>query len=384
MSPGGGTASRVAFGSLAETDRGRRDEIEAAIGRVLDSGRFILGDEVARFEESFAAFVGAPHAVGCANGTDAIALALRAAGARPGDAAILPANACVPVIAAVRQAGVVPRLADVDGATLTLDPSGVERARTPETRFVVAVHLYGGVADLDGLADVARAADMTMIEDCAQSHGAEWRGRKTGTFGAAAAFSFYPTKNLGACGDGGAVVTADPEIAARLRQLRQYGWTRRDFAASEGWNSRLDELQAAILAAKLPRLEEENARRRAIADRYDAALEGLPVRRLSIRPGSLPARHLYPIRAPRGRRDALREHLARRGVETGIHYPVPLHLQPAYAFLGYRAGDFPVSEEACASVLSLPIHARLSDDDVELVVDAVRGFDFGVVEGAGA
>ena len=310
MTPGGGTASRVAFGSLAETDRARRDEIEAAIGRVLDSGRFILGDEVARFEAAFAAFIGAPHAVGCANGTDAVALALRAAGARPGDAAIVPANACVPVIAAVRQAGVLPRLADVDAATLTLDPSGLERARTPETRFVVAVHLYGGVADLDGLGDVARAAKLTLIEDCAQSHGAEWRGRKTGTFGAAAAFSFYPTKNLGACGDGGAVVTSDPEIAARLRQLRQYGWTRRDFAASEGWNSRLDELQAAILAAKLPRLAEENARRRAIADRYDAALEGLPVRRLSIRPGSLPARHLYPIRAPKGRRDALREHLA--------------------------------------------------------------------------
>ena len=380
MTPRGGTASRVAFGSLAETDRARRSEIDAAIGRVLDSGRFILGDEVGRFEEAFAAFVGAPHAVGCANGTDAIALALRAAGARAGDAAVLPANACVPVIAAVRQAGVLPQLADVDAATLTLDPASVERARTADTRFVVAVHLYGGVADLGALEEISRAGGMTLIEDCAQSHGAEWRGRKTGTFGAAAAFSFYPTKNLGACGDGGAVVTADPEIAARLRQLRQYGWTRRDFAASEGWNSRLDELQAAILAARLPRLAEENARRRAIAERYDAALDGLPLRRLSVRPESLPARHLYPVRTPIGRRDALREHLAGRGIETGIHYPIPLHLQPAYAFLGHRAGDFPVSEEACASVLSLPMHARLSDGDVDLVVEAVRGF----FEAAGA
>jgi dTDP-4-amino-4,6-dideoxygalactose transaminase len=369
-----GAAARVAFGSLAETHRARRAEIEAAIARVLDSGRFILGEEVAAFERAFAAFVGAPYAVGCGSGTDAIALALRAAGARPGDGVILPANACVPVIAAVRQAGLVPRLADVDAATLTLDPASAERARTPETRFVVAVHLYGGVADLDALASLARSAGMTLIEDCAQSHGAEWRGRRTGSFGAAGAFSFYPTKNLGALGDGGAVVTSDPDVAARLRELRQYGWTRRDFSEREGWNSRLDELQAAVLAAKLPGVEAENERRRRIAMRYDAALEGLPVRRLAVRAGSLPARHLYPIRTPPGRRDALREHLAGRGVETGVHYPVPLHLQPAYAFLGYRAGDFPVSEDACATVLSLPIHAGLSDGDADFVTAAVREF----------
>jgi len=241
MSSGaGGAAARVAFGSLAETQRTRRAEIDAAIARVLDSGRFILGEEVARFEREFAGFVGVSNAIGCANGTDAIALALRAAGAEPGDAAILPANACVPVIAAVRQAGLRPRLADVDPETLTLDPSSAARARTPETRFLVAVHLYGGAADLDALSGVARQGGMKLIEDCAQSHGAEWRGRRTGSFGAAAAFSFYPTKNLGALGDGGAVVTADPEIAARARELRQYGWTRRDLSAREGWNSRLD------------------------------------------------------------------------------------------------------------------------------------------------
>ena len=370
----GGAAARIAFGSLAETHRERRAEIDAAIARVLDSGRFILGEEVAAFERAFAAFVGVPHAVGCGSGTDAIALALRAAGARPGDAAILPANACVPVIAAVRQAGLQPRLADVDAGTLTLDPASAERARTRETRFLIAVHLYGGVADLHALSDLARSAGMTLIEDCAQSHGAEWRGRRTGSFGAAAAFSFYPTKNLGACGDGGAVATSDPDVAARLRELRQYGWTRRDYSEREGWNSRLDELQAAILAAKLPGVESENARRRRIADRYDAALDGLPLRRLAVRPGSVPARHLYPIRTPAGVRDALRDHLAGRGVETGIHYPVPLHLQPAYSFLGHRAGDFPVSEEACATVLSLPVHAGLSDGDADFVASAVREF----------
>jgi len=373
MSSGaGGAAARVAFGSLAETQRTRRAEIDAAIARVLDSGRFILGEEVARFEREFAGFVGVSNAIGCANGTDAIALALRAAGAEPGDAAILPANACVPVIAAVRQAGLRPRLADVDPETLTLDPSSAERARTPETRFLVAVHLYGGAADLDALSGVAQQGGMRLIEDCAQSHGAEWRGRRTGSFGAAAAFSFYPTKNLGALGDGGAVVTADPEIAARARELRQYGWTRRDLSAREGWNSRLDELQAAILSAKLPRLEAENARRREIADRYDAALRATPVRRLRVRPGSVSARHLYPIRTPR--RDALREHLSARGIETFVHYPVPLHLQPAYAFLGYRAGDFPVSEEACATVLSLPLHGGLADADADFVAASVREF----------
>ncbi|HEX4439335.1 MAG TPA: DegT/DnrJ/EryC1/StrS family aminotransferase [Thermoanaerobaculia bacterium] len=373
MSSGaGGAAARVAFGSLAETQRARRAEIDAAIARVLDSGRFILGEEVARFEREFASFIGVPHAIGCANGTDAIALALRAAGAKTGDAAILPANACVPVIAAVRQAGLSPRLADVDPETLTLDPASAERARTPETRFLVAVHLYGGAADLDALSDVARRGGMSLIEDCAQSHGAELHGRRTGSFGAAAAFSFYPTKNLGACGDGGAVVTADPEIATRARELRQYGWTRRDFSAREGWNSRLDELQAAILSAKLPRLEAENARRREIAERYDAALEGAPVRRLRVREDSVSARHLYPIRCHR--RDALREHLAGRGVETFVHYPVPPHLQPAYAFLGYEAGDFPASEEACATVLSLPLHAGLSDDDADFVAASVREF----------
>jgi dTDP-4-amino-4,6-dideoxygalactose transaminase len=274
----------------------------------------------------------------------------------------------------VRQAALLPILADVDTETLTLDPSSAARARTPEARFLIAVHLYGGVADLDGLAALARESGLTLVEDCAQSHGAEWRGRRTGSFGAAAAFSFYPTKNLGACGDGGAVVTADAELAARLRELRQYGWRRRDVSEREGWNSRLDELQAAILSAKLPGLDGENARRRRIAERYDAALDGLPVRRLAARPGSLPARHLYPIRTPAGRRDALREHLARRGVETGIHYPVPLHLQPAYAFLGYRAGDFPIAEEACATELSLPIHSGLSDADVDDVAAGVHSF----------
>ena len=373
MTPGSAeVAPRVAFGSLADDYREKRAAIDAAIAGVLARGRFILGEEVARFEESFARFLGVSHVVGCANGTEAIALALQAAGVRPEDEVVLPANTCVPTLAAVRLSGARPRLADVDPGTLTLDAENTARVRTPATRFLLPVHLYGGVADLEGLEALARNEGLILVEDCAQSHGAALGGRPTGGFGRAAAFSFYPSKNLGAYGDGGAVATNDAAIAARLRQLRQYGWDRRDHAEREGWNSRLDELQAAILTAKLPWLERENARRRAIADRYDKAFHGLPLRLLAVRNGTLPSRHLYPVFS--ARRDALREHLASRGIETGLHYPFPLHLQPAYAFLGHLKGDFPVSEAACETELSLPMYPALSDTQVEAVISAVEEF----------
>ena len=372
MTPAAGVATRVAFGDLAGDYRGKRAAIDAAVARVLSSGWFILGEEVRRFEEEFAAFLGVGHVVACANGTEAIALALAAAGAKPGDAAVIPANTCGPTVAGARMAGLRPVLADPEPATLTLDGKAAEAAMTPETRFLLPVHLYGGVADLDGLAAAAARRGAALVEDCAQSHGALWNGRPAGGFGRAAAFSFYPSKNLGAYGDGGAVATGDAAVAARARELRQYGWKRRDFSEAEGWNSRLDEMQAAILRAKLPFLERENARRREIADRYDAAFAELPVRRLASREGSRPARHLYPIRTPE--RDALREHLAAHGIETGVHYPAPIHLQPAYAFLGHGPGDFPAAEEASRTVLSLPIYPTLSDAQVEAVANAVRSF----------
>jgi dTDP-4-amino-4,6-dideoxygalactose transaminase len=269
-------------------------------------------------------------------------------------------------------AGAKPILADAEPDTLTLDPAAAGRAATAATRFFMPVHLYGGVADLESLGVLAARRDALVVEDCAQSHGAAWKGRATGGFGRAAAFSFYPSKNLGAYGDGGAIATGDADVATLARALRQYGWSRRDVAEHEGWNSRLDELQAAILRAKLPFLERENARRREIADRYDERLAGLPLTRLTARPGSVPAHHLYPVRL--SGRDAFRDHLAARGVETGVHYPVPLHLHPAYAFLGYRRGDFPVAEAACDTVVSLPIHPALTDPQVEAVVAAARSF----------
>ena len=370
--PAAGAAPRVAFGDLAEDYRLRRAEIDAAIRRVLVRGRFILGDEVRRFEEEFAEAAGAADAVACGSGTDAVAIALAASGLKPGGEVILPANTCAPTLAGARMAGARPRLADAEADTLTLDPVAAERAATADTRYFLPVHLYGGVADLDALALAAARKGALLVEDCAQSHGASWKSRPTGTFGRAAAWSFYPSKNLGAYGDGGAVTTNDPEVAAKARALRQYGWTRRDFCESEGWNSRLDEIQAAILRAKLPFLARENARRREIAERYDAAFAALPLRLLTTRPGSIPARHLYPVRL--AARDAFRGHLAARGVETGIHYPVPLHLHPAYAFLGYRRGDFPVAEGACDSVVSLPLYGGLSDAQVDTVIAAVRSF----------
>jgi dTDP-4-amino-4,6-dideoxygalactose transaminase len=373
MSPGAaGLAPRVAFGALAEDYRGKRAAIDAAVARVLERGWFVLGEEVARFEEEFARAIGVAHVVACANGTEAIALALAAAGAGAGDEVVLPANTCTPTLAGVRQAGAKPVLADVDPDTLTLDAAGAERVAGPTTKFLLPVHLYGGVADLEGLGALAQKRQLTLVEDCAQSHGARLTGATTGSFGRTAAFSFYPSKNLGAYGDGGAVATGNASVAEELRRLRQYGWSRRDYAEREGWNSRLDEIQAAILRAKLPFLERENARRREIADRYDQAFADLPLRLLRARPGATPARHLYPVRLPR--RDAFRERLAARGIETGVHYPVPLHLHPAYAFLGHGKGAFPVSEAACDTTVSLPIYPGLSDAQADAVIAAVRDF----------
>jgi len=370
MSPGAaGISPRVTFAGVAEDYGEKRAAVDAAVARVLARGQFILGDEVRRFEEEFAAWLDVSEVVACANGTEAIALALQAAGVRAEDEVVLPANTCVPTLAAVRLARAWPRLADVDPDTLTLGAENAERALTPSVRCILPVHLYGGVADVDGLSRLARREHLALVEDCAQSHGASAGGRLTGGFGQTAAFSFYPTKNLGAYGDGGAVATSDPAIADRLRQLRQYGWSRRDHAEIEGWNSRLDEIQAAILRVKLPFLARENARRREIAERYDAAFARVPLRLLASRPGTTAARHLYVVRLDR--RDAFREFLSERGIETAIHYPEPLHLHPAYAFLGYPKGSFPVSEAACETVVSLPIHPRLADTQVEEVIESV-------------
>lgn len=346
-----------------------RPEIEAAIAGVLDRGWFILGQEVTRFEAEFAAYCGVKYAVGVASGTDALHLALRAVGVGPGHDVITVANAGVPGVAAIELAGGRPVFVDVDPVTHTMDPALVEAAITPQARAILPVHLYGHPADMDPIMEIARRHGLAALEDAAQAHGASYKGRRVGSIGHVSCFSFYPTKNLGAYGDGGAVVTDDPHLAERVRRLRQYGWEKQYYSATRGVNSRLDELQAAILRAKLRHLEAWNARRRQIAARYNALLGGSPLVLPAEAPDAVHVYHLYVVRSER--RDALREGLRRAGVGTAIHYPLPAHLQEAYRDLGWRPGSLPVTERLAGEVLSLPMFPELTDEEIEQVVAAV-------------
>lgn len=347
-------------------------EIRAAIDRVLARGWFILGCELKTFELEFAAYLGVRHVVGVGSGTDAIHLALRAAGITHGDEVITAANTCVPTVAAIACAGARPALADADPATLTLDAADLARRITPRTKAVVPVHLYGHPCDMDPILNVAHDHGITVVEDCAQAHGACYRGARCGTFGDVAAFSFYPTKNLGALGDAGAVATNDAAIAERLRLLRNYGERERYHHSIQGVNSRLDEVQAAILLAKLPRLDAWNAARRNRAQRYNELLAGLPLALPREANWAMSNFHIYAVRTPQ--RDALQSHLRERGIGTLLHYPVPIHSQDAYRELGYRKGDFPIAELACAETLSLPLYPELPLEAVREVADAVHAY----------
>jgi dTDP-4-amino-4,6-dideoxygalactose transaminase len=341
----------VPFLDLSRRVAALRPELDAAIAAVLDGGRFVLGEQVEGFESEFAAYCGAAHAVGVASGTDALAIALRAVGVRPGDEVVIPANTCAPTAAGVEAAGAVPVLADVDPDTWLLTAETAAAVVTPRTRALVPVHLYGLCADVDAL----RELGLPIVEDSAQAHGAELRGRRAGTLGDAAAFSFYPTKNLGALGDGGAVVTNDAAVAERARALRTYGERERYRSEEPGWNSRLDELQAALLRVQLPHLDAWTERRRAIAARYG----GDPA------PGH--ARHLYVVRRPD--RDAFRARLAERGVETLVHYPRAVHEQPAYARFGHAG--LAESERHVRECVSLPLYPELRDEEVDVVAEAL-------------
>ena len=366
------TSTTIPFLDLAVAYRRLQPEIDAALGRVAAGGRYILGDEVAAFEGEFAAYLGRDHAVGVASGTDAVMLALRACGVGPEDEVITVSHTAVATVAAIELSGATPRLVDIDPATFTMDPAALAAAITPRTKAVVVVHLYGRPADMDAILPIARAHGLAVIEDCAQAHGARYRGRMVGTLGDAAAFSFYPTKNLAALGDGGAVVTDRPEVAERLRQLRQYGWRERYISETAGTNSRLDELQAAVLRVRLRHLDEENDARRRLAAAYDQALAGLPVTTPSARAGDHHVYHLYVIRSER--RDALQAYLGRRGIGTAVHYPVPVHLQPAYTRLGYGPGSLPATEAAAHEILSLPLYPDLLPAAVDTVARAISGF----------
>lgn len=351
-----------------------RPQIDAAIDRVLESGRVILGPEVEAFERELAQWVGAAGAVGLASGTDAVTLGLRAVGVAAGDEVLTVSNAGAPPVSAIRNAGAIPRFVDVDPGTLLIDPSQIEGAVTPRTRAVLAVHLFGRAAELGPLAELCDRLGLVLVEDCAQALGARYGARQVGTFGRVGCFSFYPTKTLGAFGDGGACVSDDAAVLERLRLLRQYGWQGGDRSSRvEGTNSRLDELQAAVLRVKLTALERALDARLAIARRYVHGLDGRGLALPEIPASGRHAFHLFVVR-PRDR-VALAGELDRRGIGYGVHYPEPAHLMQAYAFLGQGAGSLPHTEAACRSVLSLPVFPGLPDDAVDRVIEAVAGVE---------
>ena len=346
-------------------------EVAAGWERVVARSAYVLGAEVAEFEAAFAGFSGVAHCIGVANGTDALELALRALRIGAGDEVIVPANTFVATALAVARAGATPVLVDVDPDTLLVDPGAVEAAVSTRTRVVMPVHLFGQVAPMEALEPVAAAAGADIVEDAAQAHGATRHGAGAGTFGVAAATSFYPGKNLGAYGDGGAVLTSSDEVADRVRALRNYGSDRKYHHPQAGFNSRLDTLQAVVLSAKLARLAAGNAARRAAAARYDDLLDDLEeVTRPVTLPGNEHVFHLYVTRVPR--RDEVLAHLGRAGIGAGVHYPVPVHLQGAMAPLGYKRGAFPVTEAAADEILSLPLFPEITPAQQERVVDELR------------
>jgi dTDP-3-amino-3,4,6-trideoxy-alpha-D-glucose transaminase len=362
--------TNVPFGDLKRQYESIRAELDAAALRVMAAGWYILGPETRAFEEEFAAFCGVDHAVGVASGTDALHLALVALGVGAGDEVVTVANAGVPGVVAILEAGARPVFVEVDERSYNLDPAALEAAITARTQAILPVHLYGRMAEMAPILAIAERYRLPVVEDCAQAHGATYRGRAAGSIGACGCFSFYPTKNLGALGDGGMVVTDDAALAERLRRLRQYGWERKYFSSEPGGiNSRLDELQAALLSVKLRHLPQWNARRRQIAEMYDDLLVGLDLTLPIAADDSEHVYHLYVVRSQE--RDHLQAALRERGIGTDIHYPLPAHRQPIYATFE-PDGDLPATERLAQEVLSLPIYPELTDAEVRVIATAVR------------
>lgn len=358
---------------FARRYRAHKKVIDRAIATVLASGRFVMGPELAKFEKRFALEVGTRHALGVHSGTDALYLALKALGVGAGDEVITVAHTATPTVSAIRLAGATPVFADINAATYNMDPAGIGERITAKTKVILPVHLYGYPAEMGEIMKIARKHKLFVLEDCAQAMGAMHQGRNVGTFGEISAWSFYPTKNLGTFGDGGAVATDDERLAERVRMIRQYGEVERYKNKLEGVNSRLEEIQTAVLNWGLPKLPAWNKSRQKIALRYIKELRGLPI--------ALPfagdknhkhAWHLFVIRTER--RDELQKHLKERGIETGVHYPTPIHLQEAYRFLGYKKGDLPVSERATEEILSLPIFPELTSKEQSVVIGAIKDF----------
>ncbi len=371
----------IPFLDLKAAHRELQDEMLTQCRRVLESGLYILGVEVERFEREFAAYCGVRHAIGVGNGLDALHLILRGYGIGSGDEVIVPANTYIATWLAVTHAGAVPVPVEPDPESCNLDVRLIEQAVTPRTKAILPVHLYGRPADMDPILTVARKFGLKVIEDAAQAHGAEYRGKRAGSLGDAAGFSFYPSKNLGALGDAGAVVTNDDTLAETVRALRSYGSRVRYHNEIKGFNSRLDPLQAALLRVKLSHLDEWNARRRELAACYLDGLRDCAGVRLPSEPeNGCPVWHLFVVRHPQ--RDALQRHLRREGIETLIHYPVPPHRSGAYADAGLSAGRFPVTEHLASTILSLPFGPQMSREAVGRVVEAIKRFTAGAEEKA--
>jgi dTDP-4-amino-4,6-dideoxygalactose transaminase len=378
-----GSIAAVPLLDLRRQYAGLRAEILAAITRVCDAQHFILGPEVEALEKEIASLTGSADAVGCASGTEALWLALVAAGVQPGDSVITTTFSFFASASAIVRAGATPILMDVDPATLNLDPAAIQqrlrKSRPKNLRALLPVHLYGQCADMDAFANIAAEFNVAIVEDAAQAIGAEWHGRKAGSFGSAAAFSFYPTKNLSAYGEAGIVTTKHPEVAEHMRRLRSHGSARRYYHEEFGWNGRMDAIQAAVLRVKLPHVEAWNERRRQHAATYDRLLgeagllsrEG-PIRALARNPKAKHVFHQYVIRAQR--RDELKKFLADRKIGSEVYYPLPLHQQTVFANLGLKAGDLPVAEQAAREVLALPMFPELTEAEIRWVVESTAEF----------
>lgn len=362
--------TRVPFVDLQKQHEPLRAEIDAALAHAVDRADFILGESVARFEEEFARYCGAAHAVGVASGTAAIELLLRAHGIGPGDDVIVPSATFYATAYAVAAVGACPVLADCELDTANLSPASARAALTPRTRAILAVHLYGRTARMDVLREVATAANVLLLEDACQAHGAWQAGRRAGALGDGAVFSFYPSKNLGAFGDGGMVVTEDTAVAAAVRMLRDFGQPAKYEHTMLGTNARLDSIQAAILRIKLPHLDRWNAERAAAAARYQELLADLPLGLPPVAPAGEHVYHLYPVR--HRQRDRLCAALEADGIAVGLHYPRPLHLLPVFVSLGYPPSSFPNAEAVCREVLSLPLFPGITREQQEYVSRALR------------
>lgn len=360
----------IPLADLKAQYRSVKPEIDAAISGVLEHAQFALGPAVESFERDFAAYCGATEAVAVNTGTSALHVALLAAGVGPGDEVITVPFTFVATVAAIEHAGAKPVFVDIDPDYCTMDPSALEGAITPRTRAVMPVHLFGQPADMDPIADIARRHKLAVIEDACQAHGAEYKGRRAGSIGDIGCFSFYPGKNLGAYGEGGAAVTSHPQYADTMRLLRSWGEKTRYEHSIRGFNYRMDGIQGAVLGVKLRHLERWTEARRRLAATYRRLLAGTAARTPRERPGVRHVYHVYAVRLPQ--RDGWRARLHEMGIQTGVHYPVPMHLQPAYRDLGYKAGDFPVAEGVAREVLSLPLFPEMTDAQVEEVSGVIR------------